>query len=624
MSNPHKEILDRPRIKAAYAKLCKQLLATQNAQGFWEGKLSNSALSTATAVSALSVQQAAIPALATESQPLIDRGCDYLQAAQNPDGGFGDTDRSHSNIATTYLSLAAWELAGHSQKFSAERNKAWQYIEQAGAWDGLKKRYGKDKTFVVPILSNCALANFVHWDQVPALPFEAAALPQSWYRFAKMPVVSYAIPALVAIGQARFYHAPPKNPFARLVRNLVVKRTRRVLESMQPQSGGYLEATPLTSFVLMNLSSLGQADSQVAIECRKFLIDSVQSDGSWPIDTNLATWVTSLSIHGLAGFEQSTIQPKTIDWLLNCQHRTRHPFTGAEPGGWGWTNLSGAVPDADDTPAALIALHEWRENQVAQISNSLQSKIELASRQGVEWLLKLQNRDGGWPTFCRGWGQLPFDRSGADLTAHALRALIHWLPEMPNESRAIQKSIQRGIDFLLQQQRPDGSWLPLWFGNQDLKDDINPSYGTGKVLLALTAIRKSPASWGFFNERVIRATESGLQFLIQNQNKDGGWGGGTSVLYPSLGQSSHSTIEETSVAIEAISDCMSNLKESNYTNANESLNRSIYWLVERIEKDDCSHSQPIGLYFAKLWYHEQLYPYVFAAAALKQWIATIP
>ena len=22
------------------------------------------------------------------------------------------------------------------------------------------------------------------------------------------------------------------------------------------------------------------------------------------------------------------------------------------------------------------------------------------------WLLKLQNRDGGWPTFCRGWGKL--------------------------------------------------------------------------------------------------------------------------------------------------------------------------------------------------------------------------
>ncbi len=43
------------------------------------------------------------------------------------------------------------------------------------------------------------------------------------------------------------------------------------------------------------------------------------------------------------------------------------------------------------------------------------------------WLLDLQNRDGGWPTFCRGWGTLPFDRSSCDLTAHALRALSKWL-----------------------------------------------------------------------------------------------------------------------------------------------------------------------------------------------------
>ena len=30
---------------------------------------------------------------------------------------------------------------------------------------------------------------------------------------------------------------------------------------------------------------------------------------------------------------------------------------------------------------------------------------------GVTWLLDLQNRDGGIPTFCRGWTNLPFDRS---------------------------------------------------------------------------------------------------------------------------------------------------------------------------------------------------------------------
>ena len=32
-------------------------------------------------------------------------------------------------------------------------------------------------------------------------------------------------------------------------------------------------------------------------------------------------------------------------------------FTGAKEGGWGWSDLPGSVPDADDTSGALVALH---------------------------------------------------------------------------------------------------------------------------------------------------------------------------------------------------------------------------------------------------------------------------
>ena len=42
-------------------------------------------------------------------------GLDYLAAHQNPDGGWGDTDRSYSNIATTMLVRAAFHLAGQAE-----------------------------------------------------------------------------------------------------------------------------------------------------------------------------------------------------------------------------------------------------------------------------------------------------------------------------------------------------------------------------------------------------------------------------------------------------------------------------------------------------------------------------
>src|SRR5439155_23987313 len=43
-------------------------------------------------------------------------------------------------------------------------------------------------------------------------------------------------------------------------------------------------------------------------------------------------------------------------WLQRQQFTQRHPYTGAAPGGWGWTDLPGSVPDADDTSGALLAL----------------------------------------------------------------------------------------------------------------------------------------------------------------------------------------------------------------------------------------------------------------------------
>ena len=203
MSEPSVE----SRVERARAKLLKKLRDLQTVDGHWLGRLSTSALSTATAVSALSLSLRATESTKTGSlaesnkidssfaeSPSLWRqlgmaGCEWLRNNQNADGGFGDTERSHSNIATTYLVLAAWSLAGFTSQVPDQAKAAWSYVEKQGGWDGLRKRYGKDKTFVVPILTNCALAGLVSWEQVPALPFEAAALPQSWYRLAKMPVV---------------------------------------------------------------------------------------------------------------------------------------------------------------------------------------------------------------------------------------------------------------------------------------------------------------------------------------------------------------------------------------------------------------------------------------------------
>lgn len=683
-------MIDAARLCAAYEKVKAELLAERTTDGHWVGELSSSALATATAVSALAVVRRSVqsPESKVQSQQataildlgpwtldsledLILRGVGYLITQQNPDGGFGDTDLSHSNIATTYLVVAALHLAGVTDQHSDLLTRAKSYIDSKGGLKGLRERYGVDKTFVVPIMTNLALAGLLDWRQIDPLPFELACVPQSLYRFVGMPVVSYAIPALVAIGQARFHHAPPRNPVTRLIRWLSIGRSLRVLRQMQPDSGGYLEATPLTAFVVMSLASkpppvVARCDSQGATNGRgfesaaaevihhgvKFLAASIRSDGSWPIDTNLATWNTTLAINALAGAGENVfalLGMECLNWLLSCQHTQRHAFTGADPGGFGWSDLSGAVPDADDTSGALLALRSIHTNTIYMepVADYL-AEPRAAAVRGLRWLLRLQNRNGGWPTFCRGWGKLPFDRSGTDLTAHVLRARQAWDEAFGHEGYRYRlqpgaeaytifpwernfRAHHKGLNYLKRTQHPDGSWSPLWFGNQDHPQEDSPVYGTAKVLFAYRdlGLMDSPEA------------QRGVAWLVANQNADGGWGSGVwakqlqiekcKLQIARCGEQNapdkqdpignlqfaitnlQSSVEETALAVEALLAASGNAAEGV---PNSALVRGLNWLLDRVEQNQHRQPAPIGFYFAKLWYYERLYPLTFTVAAL--------
>lgn len=563
-------------------------------EGFWLGHLSSSALATAIATFALSRID---PARFRQN---IRRGLGWLADNVNADGAWGDTPDSPSNLATTLIAWSAFSCGeGGEAAYAPVTAGAARWLESdcggtgpAGITAALHRRYGNDLTFSVPILTTCALAGRLGpepdcWRHVPQLPFEFTVMPRSLFRVLNLSVVSYAIPALVAMGILRHERRPGILP-VRWLRTFAAKPALRLAESMLPSSGGYQEAPPLISFVTMCLAASGRADSIIVRRGAEFIAANVREDGSWPIDLNLSVWTTSLSVKALSAGKAgrsllSESQQETIRrWLIARQTVEVHPFTGAEPGGWPWTHLPGGIPDADDTAGSLVAL--------ALLGPDAHTKA--AAERGVTWLMNLQNRDGGIPTFCRGWGRLPFDRSCPDLTAHALQAFAAWRMHMPERlARRVDKAIRRGLGYLASAQRSDGAWIPLWFGNQRAPDQESPVAGTGRALIALREmdVEEYP--------ELIPMCDSARRWLMTVQNGDGGWGAAGGV---------PSTIEETAFAVEALAGF-------GYI---DNVRTGVDWLVRETRNGTEFKPSPIGLYFAKLWFSEDMYPLVFTASAL--------
>jgi len=552
--------------------LHNELFNRRSEDGLWTGFLSSSAISTSISVFALFMHDK------EKHQIIIQKGIQWLKSTMLTNGSWGDTPESPSNITATLLCYATLTATGEVPK----KTKQYIYKQFNGLADqyiinGVLNYYGKDLTFSVPILVMCALAGVISsWKKIPQLPFEISVLPQKLFKFFRLPVVSYAIPALIAVGILRY-----KNGRKNLIRQSFIPSSLRVLKKLQPSNGGFLEAAPLTGFVAMCMCGSAYKQHPATQKAIDFLTHSIRKDGSWPIDTNLSCWVTALSVRAL---NQNIQHPQQLaEDIKRNAFAYKHPFTGAKEGGWGWTNLPGSVPDADDTAGALIALHI--------LSNA---KYSSSIKKGIEWLLNLQNSNGGIPTFCKGWGKLPFDKSSPDITAHVLLAFQLWKEELDVRlKKKCLKSMNKMLNWLSKEQYHNGSWTPLWFGDQDTKDERSPVYGTAITSEYLAAIDHPLAK---------KMALKGAKYLLSTQNKDGGWGGA----------------KNTPSKITLTARCLCALACFNTTNKLV-LDKAFDFLYLKHSNNELLNPEPIGLYFSRLWYSEDMYNITFTLCALKKY-----
>ena len=220
-------------------------------------------------------------------------------------------------------------------------------------------------------------------------------------------------------------------------------------------------------------------------------------------------------------------------------------------------------------------------------------EIVRAASRGVCWLLDVQNKNGGWPTFCRGWGKMPFDRSGTDLTAHALRALHAWrerLPASANMEKEIDSALSNEVSITSNAYNArDGSWVPLWFGNQYHRTRRKPG------------LRNRPGAVAYRDLRfasIRRPAQRGLEWLRRSRTPTAAGAAGIAVERPALVVQANvlAAVEALPAAAETTLAC-------------RAAGSGLDWLLEAVEtKQSASRCSPIGFYFAKLWYYEKLYP----------------
>ena len=237
---------------------------------------------------------------------------------------------------------------------------------------------------------------------------------------------------------------------------------------------------------------------------------------------------------------------KALDYVLAKENRYHGDWSvmvgkHVEPGGWAFERANNYYPDIDDAAIAICALK--RIQKLLPRESTRARRVDSAIRRTVNWILAMQNPNGGWAAFDRDntrelVTKIPFadfgemlDPPSADLTGHVVEALA-----MCGFSRN-HPAIARAIKFMYDEQEDDGSWFGRW--------GVNYIYGTCGVLPALTAVGDTKET-----PQIRRA----LEWFASKQNADGGWGESiASYMEPKYsGTGIPSTASQTAWALMAI------------------------------------------------------------------------
>ncbi|HFD13432.1 MAG TPA: squalene--hopene cyclase, partial [Crenotrichaceae bacterium] len=470
----------------------------------------------------------------------------YIRSKQNDDGSYPLYIGSEGDISVTTKAYFALKLAGDAID-APHMRKAHDYIRSQG---GVAK---------CNVFTRIALAIFelLPWRGVPYIPVEIMFLPQ-WFPF-HLTKVSYwsrtvMVPLFVLctlkakaknpknINLDELYVIPPDqeyNYFAKndwldrvflaldrvgkscdrfipgFVRQKALKKAENwIIERLNGEDGigGIM---PAMTGAYQALLLLGHDHDSEHVKTAKQALEKllvVRTHDAYCQPCLSPVWDTGLAILALQQsdfYANKTAIDQGIHWLLRKQlsdepgdWRDLRPDVAG--GGWAFQFENPHYPDVDDTAVVGYAL---------QLMNNpaLDEPILRAAR----WIAGMQSHNGGWGAFDAdnthyALNHIPFADHGALLdppTVDVSARCIMFLARLVDQYPEFQPVIDRGVEYLRDEQEVDGCWFGRW--------GTNYIYGTWSVLVALgeLGMRKDDPM-----------LQAGVDWVLQKQKEDGGWG----------------------------------------------------------------------------------------------------
>src|SRR5712691_777370 len=605
---------DLARVASAIDGARNWLLSQQHEDGYWCGELE--------ADSTLESDYILMHTLlGTSNQERFQKCANYILRHQNEDGGWPIFNGGPSNISASVKAYFGLKLVGYKPDHPALERARKKILELGGVT--------KVNTFTKIYL--CFLGQY-DYDAVPAIPPEIVLFP-NWFWFNIYEISSWSrailVPLSIVYAKKPFKKIPDEMAidelfvggrdrsrmrlewsdkliswrnfflvFDRLthwfeavhirpLRSIALKKAEQWMLARFEMSDGLAAIYPamLNAIIALRCQGYSLDDPQMIRALDEFEKLGIEEEDTFRMQPcKPPVWDTAYAMFALGEAGVPANDPRMVkcaDWILQKQVRNPGDWTvknkKGKPAGWYFEFNNEFYPDIDDTAMVCLALSRVEHPNGRYQRESVQ--------RAIDWILSMQCKNGGWASFDKDndkmvFQYIPFadhnamlDPATVDITGRILEMMATYGFDKN------YPAVKRAIQFLCDEQEPDGSWFGRW--------GVNYIYGTALVLRGLEAI-------GMDNHEP--CIQQAAEWLRMVQNADGGWGESVgSYDDPTLRGVGESTPSQTAWAILgilAVGDTRS-----------DSVARGIAYLL-RTQKEDGSWDEPFftGTGFPRVFY----------------------